>query len=74
LSTAADFSQAPLKISFISLMVLLLSPHAVVKCGVDLWPLAFMGGLSPVPYRLAVPVSHAENVQNFGTAKISASA
>jgi hypothetical protein len=24
-----------------------------------------MGGLSPVLYRLIVPVSHAENVQNF---------
>jgi hypothetical protein len=46
-STAADFSQAQLKISYVSLMVLL-SLHAVVKCGIASSRLAFMGGLSPV--------------------------
>jgi hypothetical protein len=30
-SAAADFSQAPLKISYFSLMMVLLSLHAVVK-------------------------------------------
>jgi hypothetical protein len=30
-SAAADFSQAPLKISYFSLMMVLLSVHAVVK-------------------------------------------
>jgi hypothetical protein len=45
-SIAADFSQAQLKISYISLMVLL-SLHVVVKCGVASSHLAFMDGLSP---------------------------
>ncbi len=72
-STAADFSQTSLKISYISLMVLP-SLHAVVKCGVASSPPAFMGGLSPVLYRLIVPARHAENVTNFSANKISASA
>jgi hypothetical protein len=56
-STAADFSQTLLKISYVSLMALLSDRPA------------FMSGLSPVPYRLAVSVHHAENV---GTDKILA--
>jgi hypothetical protein len=72
-STAADFSQAPLKISYISLMVLL-SLHAVVKCGVASRRLAFMGRLSPVLYWLIVLARHSENITHFGADKISASA
>jgi hypothetical protein len=72
-STAADFSQAQLKISYVSLMVLL-SLHAVVKFGIASSRLAFMGGLSPVLYRLIVPARHAENVTNFGADKILVSA
>jgi hypothetical protein len=72
-SKAADFSQTSLKISYVSLMVLL-SLHAVTKCGVASGRPAFMGGLSSVLYRLIVPARHAENVTNFGTVKISASA
>ncbi len=56
---------ALLKISYLSLMVLL-SLHAVVKWGIASSRPAFMGGLSPVLYRLIVLVRHAENVQNFG--------
>jgi hypothetical protein len=63
-STAADFSQTPL-ISYISPMVLL-ALHAVVKCVIASCRPAFMGGLSPVLYRLIVPARHAENVTNFG--------
>jgi hypothetical protein len=70
-STAADFSQTLLKISYVSLMVLL-SLHAVAKCGVASSRPAFMGGLSPVLYRLFVQARHAENVTNFGADKISA--
>jgi hypothetical protein len=58
-STAADFSQTSLKISFVSLMVLL-SFHAVIKCGVASSCPAFMGRLSPILYRLIVPARHAE--------------
>jgi hypothetical protein len=72
-STAADFSQTSLKISYVSLMVLLSLP-AVVKCGAASSRPAFMGGLSPVLYRLIVPARHAENVTNFSDNKISASA
>ncbi len=72
-STAADFSQTPLKISYVSLMVLL-SVHAVVKCVVASSCPAFMGGLSPVLYWLIVLAHYAENVTNFGADKISASA
>jgi hypothetical protein len=52
-STAADFSQTQLKISYISLMVLL-ALHAVVKCVNASCRPAFMGGLSPVLYRPAM--------------------
>jgi hypothetical protein len=69
-STAADFSQTSLKISYVSLMVLLSLP-AVVKCGVASSRPAFMGGLTPVLYRLIVPARHAENVTNFSADKIS---
>jgi hypothetical protein len=72
-STAADFSQTSLKISYVSLMVLL-SLHAVTKCGVASGCPAFMGGLSSVLYRLIVPACHAENITNFDGDKISASA
>jgi hypothetical protein len=72
-STAADFSQAPLKISYVSMMVLL-SLHAVVKRDIASSCPAFMGGLSPVLHQLFVPARHTENVKNFGTDKISASA
>ncbi len=65
-STAADFSQAPLKVSYFTLMVMLLSVHAVVKWGIASLCHAFMGGLSPVLYQLVVPARHAENVQNLG--------
>jgi hypothetical protein len=61
-STAASLSQAPLKISYFYLMVLL-SVHAVVKCGVASTCLAFMGGLSPVLSWLIVLACHAENVK-----------
>jgi hypothetical protein len=64
-STAADFSQTSLKISYVSLMVLF-SLHAVVKCGVASRHPAFMGGVSHILIRLIVPACHAENVINFG--------
>ncbi len=48
-STTADFSQTSLKISYISLMVLI-PLHAVTKCGVASGRRAFMVGLSPAPY------------------------
>jgi hypothetical protein len=48
----------------------MLSPSVVLLSGGP----AFTGGLSPVPYRLAVPVRHAENVTNFGADKISVAA
>jgi hypothetical protein len=67
-SAADDFSQATLKISYFSLIVLLFV-HAVVKCGVASTCPAFMGGLSPVLSRLIVPARHAENVKKFGSAK-----
>jgi hypothetical protein len=50
--------------------MVLLSFHAVAKCGVASGRPAFMGGLSPVLYRLIVPARHAENVTNFGADKI----
>jgi hypothetical protein len=56
-STAADFSQTSLKISFFSLMVF--SLHVVAKCGVASACSNFMGGLSPLLYRLVVPARHA---------------
>jgi hypothetical protein len=65
-SAAADFSQALLMVSFFSLMVMLLSVHAVVKWVIAFLCTAFMGGLSPVLYRLVVPARHGENVQNLG--------
>jgi hypothetical protein len=68
-STAADYSQTSLKISYVSLMVLL-SLHAVAKCGIVSGRPAFMGGLSPILYRLIVPARHAENVTDFGADKI----
>jgi hypothetical protein len=68
-STAADFSQTLLKISFVFQMVLI-PLHAVTKCGVASGRPAFMGGLSPALYRLIVLARHAENVTNFGVDKI----
>jgi hypothetical protein len=56
-------------ISYFSLKVLIPS-HAVPKWGVASGCPAFMGGLSPAPFRLVVPASHAENVTNFGIDKI----
>ncbi len=53
-STAAYFSQAPLMVSYFSLMVMLLSVHAVIKCGIASLCRVFMGGLSPVLYRPAM--------------------
>ncbi len=53
-SAAADFSQALLMVSYFSLMVMLLSVHAVVKWGIASACPAFMGGLSPVLYLLVV--------------------
>ncbi len=72
-STAADFSQTSLKISYVSKMVLI-PLHAVAKCGVASGRPAFMGRLSLVLYRLIVPARYAENVTNFGADKISAPA
>jgi hypothetical protein len=72
-STAADFSQTLLKISYVSLMVLI-PLNAVAKCGVASGRPAFMGGLSPALYQLVVPACHIENVTDFGADKISASA
>jgi hypothetical protein len=72
-STAADFSQTSLMISYISQKVLI--PHyAVTKCGVTSGRPAFMGGLSLALYRLIVPTRHAENVTNICVDKISAPA
>ena len=68
-SAAADFSQAPLKISYFSLMMVLLSVHAVVKWSIASTCPAFTAGLSPVQYWLVVPAHYAENVQNFGANK-----
>jgi hypothetical protein len=51
-STGADFSQTSLMISYVSQKVLIFS-HAVAKCDVASDP-AFMGRLSPVPYRPAM--------------------
>jgi hypothetical protein len=50
-STAADFSQTSLMISYVSQKMLIPS-HAVPKCGVASGHPAFMGGLSPARYRL----------------------
>jgi ABC-type taurine transport system substrate-binding protein len=72
-STAAAFSETSLNIFYVSLMMLNCL-HAVAKCGFASDRPAFMGGLSPVPYRLAVQTHHAENVRNFGADKISAAA
>jgi hypothetical protein len=47
-SYAADFSQAPLKVSYFSLMMMFLSVHAVIKWGIASLCPAFMGGLFPV--------------------------
>jgi hypothetical protein len=69
-STAADFSQTSLKISYVSLMVLF-SVHAVAKYGVASGCPAFMGRLSLVLYRLVVQACHAENLTKLGTIKIS---
>jgi hypothetical protein len=71
-STDADFSQTSLKISYLSLMVLI-PLHAVTKCGFASGRPAFMGRLSPVLYRLIVLARHAENTINFGADNISAS-
>jgi hypothetical protein len=67
-STAADFSQTSLMISYVSQKVLIPS-HAVPKCGVASGCPAFMGGLSPAPYRLVVPASHAEKSQILAPTK-----
>jgi hypothetical protein len=61
-STAADFSQTSLKISFV-FQVVLIPLHAVAKCGIASGRPAFMGGLSPALYRLNVPACHAETSQ-----------
>ncbi len=68
-STAADFSQTSLMISYISQKVLI-PPHAVAKCVVATGRPAFMGRLSPALYRLIVLARHAENVTNIGVDKI----
>jgi hypothetical protein len=65
-STAADFSQTSLKISYVSLMVLF-SLHAVAKCVMAAWLiLADIGAQRPVLSPLVVPVRHVENVPKFG--------
>ncbi len=53
-SAAADFPQAPLMGFYFSLMVMLLSVHAVVKRGIASLCPFFMGGFSPVLYRPAM--------------------
>ena len=73
-SAASDFSQAPLKISYFSLMMVLLSVHAVVKWSIASTCPAFTAGLSPVQYWLVVPAHYAENVQTLAPTKISAAA
>ncbi len=66
-STGADFSQTPLMVSYFSLMVMLLSVHAIFKWGIASLCPAFVGRLSLVLYQLVVPARHAENVyQNIG--------
>jgi hypothetical protein len=55
-STAADFSQTSLKISFVSQMVLI-PPHAVAKCGVASGCPAFMDGLSSALFRIVAPTN-----------------
>jgi hypothetical protein len=75
-STAADFSQTSLMISYIFQKVTI-PPHAVAKCAVASGHPAFMGGLSPALYRLVVqlvPACCAENVTNIGIDKILAPA
>jgi hypothetical protein len=72
-SAAADFSQTSLMFSYISPKIMI-SPRAVTKCAVAAGCLAFMGGLSPTPYRLIVPARNAENVTNIGVDKIPAPA
>jgi hypothetical protein len=49
--------------------MVLLSLHAVVKCGIASSRPAFMGGLSPLMYQLIIPARHAENVTNLGVNK-----
>ncbi len=72
-STAADFSQTLLMISYISQKVLI-PPRAVAKCAVVPGRPAFMGGLSLALYWLIVPARHAENITNIGVNKILAAA
>jgi hypothetical protein len=72
-STAADFSQTSLKIFYVSLMVLI-SLHAVAKCGVALWPPCFYGQTLSRTVPACFLLCHAENVTNFGADKILAAA
>jgi hypothetical protein len=48
----------------------LISPHAVAKCGVAAARPAFMGGLSLALYRLIVPARHAKYITNLRVDKI----
>jgi hypothetical protein len=47
-------------VSYFSLMVMLLSVHAVFKWGIASLCPAFVGSLSPVLYQLVVPARHAK--------------
>jgi hypothetical protein len=64
-STAAEFSQTSLKISFFLLMVLF-SPYVVAMCDASSAHSAFMDGFSPVLYQLIVLARHAEIVKKSG--------
>jgi hypothetical protein len=63
-STAADFSQTSLMISYVSQKVLIPS-HAVAKCGIASGCPSFMGGLSPALYQLVVLARHAEKRHQY---------
>ncbi len=52
-SAAVDFSQAPLMVSYFSLMKVLMPVHVDVKWGKASLRPAFMGRLSPVLYQSA---------------------
>jgi hypothetical protein len=62
-SPTADFSLVPLMSTFSSSLMWWIS-HVVSKWGGSSCHNAFMGGLSPVLYRLFVPARHAKKWPN----------
>ncbi len=62
-SPTADFSLVPLMSTFSSSLMWWIS-HVVSKWGMVSWCPAFMGGLSPILYRLFVPARHAKKWPN----------